>query len=65
MRFYDRVSVIVLLTSVDIHTSAIKFETISHFLSPHDPPPSMLHDRTDEEDSITLPSPTTRKHRAL
>ncbi|KAH7914210.1 hypothetical protein BJ138DRAFT_1000739 [Hygrophoropsis aurantiaca] len=37
-----------------------KFETISHFLSPRDPPPSMLLDRTDEEDGITLPSSTTR-----
>jgi hypothetical protein len=39
-----------------------RFETISHFLSPHEPPPSMLLDRTDEEDDITLPSPTTRLH---
>ncbi|EGO01868.1 hypothetical protein SERLA73DRAFT_177420 [Serpula lacrymans var. lacrymans S7.3] len=37
-----------------------KFETISHFLCPRDPPPSMLLDRTDEEDDITLPSSTTR-----
>jgi hypothetical protein len=39
-----------------------RFEMISHFLSPHEPPPSMLLDRTDEEDDITLPSPTTRLH---
>jgi len=39
-----------------------RFETISHFLSPHEPPPSMLLDRTDEEDGITLPSSTTRLH---
>jgi len=39
-----------------------RFETISHFLSPREPPPSMLHDRTDEEDGMTLPSPTTRLH---
>jgi hypothetical protein len=39
----------------------IQFETISHFLSPREPPPSMLLDRTDEEEDITLPSPTTRR----
>jgi len=38
-----------------------QFETISHFLSPHESPPSMLLNRTDEEDNITLPSPTTRE----
>ncbi|KAK7470533.1 hypothetical protein VKT23_001958 [Stygiomarasmius scandens] len=38
-----------------------RFETTSHFLSPREqPPPSMLLDRTDEEDNITLPSATTR-----
>ncbi|KAG0709729.1 hypothetical protein DFH29DRAFT_993121 [Suillus ampliporus] len=37
-----------------------KFEMISHFLSPREPPPSMLLDRTDEYDNITLPSSTTR-----
>ncbi|KAN0097506.1 Uncharacterized protein family UPF0183 [Tylopilus felleus] len=39
-----------------------KFEAISHFLSPkdHHPPPSMVHDRTEYEDNITLPSPTSR-----
>ncbi|KAJ6628722.1 hypothetical protein B0H10DRAFT_1988979 [Mycena sp. CBHHK59/15] len=39
-----------------------QFETISHFLSPREPPPSMLLDRTDDEEDITLPSPTTRLH---
>ncbi|KIJ99374.1 hypothetical protein K443DRAFT_133084 [Laccaria amethystina LaAM-08-1] len=39
-----------------------RFETISHFLSPREPPPSMLLDRTDEEDDLTLPSPATRLH---
>ncbi|KAE9389615.1 UPF0183-domain-containing protein [Gymnopus androsaceus JB14] len=39
-----------------------RFETISHFLSPREPPPSMLLDRTDDEDNITLPSATTRLH---
>ncbi|KAI5833855.1 UPF0183-domain-containing protein [Schizophyllum commune Tattone D] len=33
-----------------------RFETISHFLSPREPPPSMLLDRTDDEDGVTLPS---------
>jgi len=37
-----------------------KFEAISHFLSPRDPPPSMVHDRTEYEDTITLPSATSR-----
>ncbi|KAF8556960.1 UPF0183-domain-containing protein [Imleria badia] len=37
-----------------------KFEAISHFLSPRDPPPSMVHDRTEYEDNITLPSATSR-----
>jgi len=39
----------------------VQFETISHFLSPREPPPSMHLDRTDEEEDITLPSPTTRR----
>ncbi|KAJ7129561.1 hypothetical protein C8R44DRAFT_777077 [Mycena epipterygia] len=39
-----------------------RFETISHFLSPREPPPSMLLDRTDDEEAITLPSATTRLH---
>jgi hypothetical protein len=39
----------------------IQFETISHFLSPHEPPPSMLLDRTDEEDNIILPNSTTHR----
>ena len=64
MRFYDRVrSAPRFLTPVNTHLSVVvKFETISHFLSPREPPPSMLLDRTDEEDGMTLPSPTTRKH---
>jgi len=37
-----------------------KFEAISHFLSPRDPPPSMVHDRTEYEDNITLQSATSR-----
>ncbi|KAL1747717.1 hypothetical protein HDZ31DRAFT_31457 [Schizophyllum fasciatum] len=37
-----------------LHTNI--FETISHFLSPREPPPSMLLDRTDDEDGVTLPS---------
>lgn len=39
-----------------------RFETISHFLSPSEPPPSMLLDRTDDDEAITLPSATTRLH---
>ncbi|KAI6134941.1 hypothetical protein EV401DRAFT_867718 [Pisolithus croceorrhizus] len=38
-----------------------KFEAISHFLNPRDPPPqSMILDRTDDDDTITLPSPMSR-----
>ncbi|KAJ3716350.1 hypothetical protein DFJ43DRAFT_1006877 [Lentinula guzmanii] len=37
-----------------------RFETISHFLNPREPPPSMLLDRTNDEENITLPSPATR-----
>ncbi|EAU84869.1 hypothetical protein CC1G_00388 [Coprinopsis cinerea okayama7 len=38
-----------------------RFETISHFLSPREPPglPMQL-DRTDEDDALTLQSPATR-----
>ncbi|TFK43453.1 hypothetical protein BDQ12DRAFT_675011 [Crucibulum laeve] len=39
-----------------------RFETISHFLSPREPPPSMLLDRTDEEEDLKLPNPATRLH---
>ncbi|THH07075.1 hypothetical protein EW146_g9426 [Bondarzewia mesenterica] len=37
-----------------------RVETISHFLQPGQTPPSMHFNRTDDEDSLTLPSPTTR-----
>ncbi|KXN86437.1 hypothetical protein AN958_10299 [Leucoagaricus sp. SymC.cos] len=37
-----------------------RFETISHFLSPREPPPSMRLNRTDDEDGLQLPNPTTR-----
>ncbi|KAF7332055.1 hypothetical protein MKEN_00086000 [Mycena kentingensis (nom. inval.)] len=39
-----------------------RFETISHFLSPREPPPSMLLDRTDDEEAVTLPNATSRLH---
>ncbi|KAF8812534.1 UPF0183-domain-containing protein [Phlegmacium glaucopus] len=39
-----------------------RFETISHFLSPREPPPSMSLDRTDEEDNINLQNSTTHLH---
>ncbi|PCH41096.1 UPF0183-domain-containing protein [Wolfiporia cocos MD-104 SS10] len=35
-------------------------DVIGHFLSPGESPPSMLLDRTDEEDGLTLPSSKTR-----
>ncbi|KAF8639981.1 hypothetical protein AX17_001227 [Amanita inopinata Kibby_2008] len=37
-----------------------RFETISHFLSPNEPPPSMILNRTDEDDHVTLPNPSSR-----
>ncbi|KAF8621610.1 hypothetical protein AX15_007630 [Amanita polypyramis BW_CC] len=37
-----------------------RFETISHFLSPSEPPPSVILNRTDDEDHITLPNAATR-----
>ncbi|KAF8165255.1 hypothetical protein B0H34DRAFT_688473 [Crassisporium funariophilum] len=39
-----------------------RFETISHFLSPREPPPSMLLDRTDDEEHLVLPNATTHLH---
>ncbi|KAF8913994.1 hypothetical protein CPB84DRAFT_1758102 [Gymnopilus junonius] len=36
-----------------------RFETISHFLSPREPAPSMALDRTAEEDHLNLPNSTT------
>ncbi|KAJ3710449.1 hypothetical protein FB446DRAFT_728875 [Lentinula raphanica] len=39
-----------------------RFETISRFLGPREPPQSMVLDRTIEEENITLPSPPTRLH---
>ncbi|CCM03165.1 uncharacterized protein FIBRA_05287 [Fibroporia radiculosa] len=37
-----------------------RVDDISHFLNPGDTPASMLLDRTDDEDGLTLPSPKTR-----
>ncbi|KAI0068824.1 UPF0183-domain-containing protein [Artomyces pyxidatus] len=37
-----------------------RVDTISHFLSPGEAPPSMHFNRTDDEEALTLPSPTTR-----
>ena len=39
-----------------IYTQA---DRISHFLSPGETPPSMLYDRTDDEEMLTLPNSTT------
>ncbi|KAF9569298.1 UPF0183-domain-containing protein [Agrocybe pediades] len=39
-----------------------RFETISHFLSPRAPPPSMSLDRTADEDGLQLPNATTHLH---
>ncbi|KAF8663497.1 hypothetical protein AX16_001065 [Volvariella volvacea WC 439] len=39
-----------------------RFETISHFLGPREPPASMVLDRTDDEDHVTLPSSLTQLH---
>jgi len=37
-----------------------RVEKISHFLHPSETPPSMLLDRTDDEEGVSLPSSTTR-----
>ncbi|KAG9218976.1 hypothetical protein CCMSSC00406_0001386 [Pleurotus cornucopiae] len=37
-----------------------RFETISHFLNPRGPPPSMPLDRTADDEGVTLANPTTR-----
>lgn len=42
-----------------------RFETISHFLSPKEPPPSMHLNRTDDEDGLQLPYPITRRKSSL
>ncbi|KAF9057655.1 hypothetical protein BJ165DRAFT_1422230 [Panaeolus papilionaceus] len=40
-----------------------RFETIGHFLSPRsDTPPSMILDRTDDEEHLNLPNSTTHLH---
>ncbi|KAF9534222.1 hypothetical protein CPB83DRAFT_755761 [Crepidotus variabilis] len=39
-----------------------RFETISHFLGHREPPPSMILDRTDEDEHLTLPNSKTRLH---
>jgi hypothetical protein len=38
-----------------------QFEQISRFLSPREPPPSMVLDRTVYEDGLTLPNAETRE----
>lgn len=60
-RFYDRVFIQLVLSLNLFYVASIQFETISHFLSPHEPPPSMLLDRTDEEDNIILPNSKTHR----
>ncbi len=42
------------------HRISLQFETISHFLSPRGTPNSMVLNRTDEEELLTLPNATTR-----
>ncbi|TFK55961.1 UPF0183-domain-containing protein [Heliocybe sulcata] len=37
-----------------------RFESINHFLSPREMPPSMVLDRTDDEENLILPNSTTR-----
>ncbi|KZT20389.1 UPF0183-domain-containing protein [Neolentinus lepideus HHB14362 ss-1] len=37
-----------------------RFESINHFLSPREMPPSMILDRTDDEEDLILPNSTTR-----
>ncbi|KAI0750740.1 UPF0183-domain-containing protein [Daedaleopsis nitida] len=37
-----------------------RVEEIQHFIAPGEAPPSMILNRTDDEDGLRLPSPTTR-----
>ena len=37
-------------------------DRISHFLNPGETPPSMLYDRTDDEEMLTLPNSTTSEY---
>ncbi len=40
-------------------------EEIQHFIAPGEAPPSMILNRTDDEDGLQLPSSTTRKSHYL
>jgi hypothetical protein len=39
-----------------------KADRICHFLNPGETPPSMLYDRTDDEEMLTLPNSTTSEY---
>jgi hypothetical protein len=58
-RFSDRVYAVLLASRLNL--PRFQFETISHFLSPHEPPPSMSLDRTADENNLNLPNPTTHR----
>jgi hypothetical protein len=44
---------------MDLRLIFLKADRISHFLNPRETPPSMLYDRTDDEEMLTLPNSTT------
>jgi hypothetical protein len=58
MRFYDAVSFWWLLATYQL--TYLQPEAIGHFLSPREEPSSMLLDRGDEEDGLTLSNSTSR-----
>jgi hypothetical protein len=58
MRFYDAVSIWWLLATYQL--TYLQPEAIGHFLSPREEPSSMLLDRGDEEDGLTLSNSTSR-----
>ena len=40
--------------------TSLQVEDIQHFIAPGEAPPSMILNRTDDEDGLRLPSSTTR-----
>ena len=46
----------------NIDCIVFKADRICHFLKPGETPPSMLYDRTDDEEMLTLPNSTTSEY---
>ncbi len=61
-RFYERVSPIWgVFAWKRLVIVCGQVEEIQHFIAPGEAPPSMILNRTDDEDGLRLPSSTTRK----